>query len=449
MSRLLMIDDDRSLCRSLQIQLKKHGHDLLLAHTGEEGLALADDASLDLILLDLGLPDGDGLEVLRSLMELEAHCLVAVVTGRSDMKSTVTAMRDGAFDYIRKPFELADIMLLLEKARRYQGLSGNHRREAEREGSGQREMVGSSPPMLAVMKQIGLLARSQVTVLITGESGTGKELAARALHDAGSEDRPFVAVNCSAVTPTLFESEIFGHEKGAFTGAERQHAGKLEQAADGTIFFDEIGDMPLGLQAKLLRALQEMSFVRVGGTSSVRLAARVVAATNQDLQAMVRAGDFREDLYFRLAVSPIHLPPLRERRDDIRAIAQHLLSRRARELHSKVTAVTDDAIGLLTSYDWPGNVRELENALTRAIALAHGDTLRAEDFGFLQTTHTGLDADSSGGGPVSLEEAEKRAIRAALCHTDGNITHAAKILGITRTTLRKKTRDYGIAESAE
>ena len=443
MSEILIIDDDKSLCRSLQIQLERQGHSVQLAHSGGEGTELAGSADHDLVLLDLGLPDGDGLDVLGVLVTERPERPVAVVTARQDMTATVAAMRDGAFDYVRKPFELVDVLLVLQKAQRLLAKADRGPTAIPSENTAPpHEIVGSSKSILGIVKQIGLLARTQVTVLIEGESGTGKELVARALHDASAPGKPFVAVNCSAVVPTLFESELFGHVRGAFTGADVRRIGRLEQSADGTLFLDEIGDMPLDLQAKLLRVLQERSFERVGGGKAIPFSARVVAATNRDLSAMVDEGTFRQDLYFRLAVSPLRVPPLRQRRADIPAIVKHILVRRSRELHSKVTAMDDDALHLLGEYHWPGNVRELENAVTRAIALARGTTLDADDFGFVTPSYVPAPDDSCGPGP--LWQAERRAIVRALTHTDWNITQAANLLEISRTTLRKKISDYGI-----
>ena len=442
MSEILIIDDDVSLCRSLQIQLKRQGHGVELAHSGQDGGDRACSGEFGLVLLDLGLPDEDGLDVLHRILAERPELPVVVVTARQDMGAAVAAMRDGAFDYVRKPFEMVDVLLVLEKTERLRRGSDHRQTAFADQPASPHEIVGSSKGMVHVVKQIGLLSRTQVTVLIQGESGTGKELVARALHHAGAQAKPFIAVNCSAVVPTLFESELFGHEKGAFTGAHARRVGRLEQAGGGTLFLDEIGDMPLDLQAKLLRVLQERTFERVGGHESIRFEARVVAATNRDLRAMVEDGVFREDLYFRLVVSPIQIPPLRQRREDVPSIAMHLLKRRSTELHSNVTAIDDGALSRLAEYDWPGNVRELENAVTRAIALARGTTLLPGDFAFLSVSDGAVGGESESVGP--LWQAEKRAIERTLAHTGGNITHAAETLEISRTTLRKKIADYRI-----
>jgi two-component system response regulator AtoC len=293
-----------------------------------------------------------------------------------------------------------------------------------------------------VLKQIGVLSQSRIPVLILGETGTGKELVARALHDAGSPKEPFVAMNCSSVVPTLLESELFGHVKGAFTGADSDKAGRLELAGDGAIFFDEIGDMALDLQGKLLRALQERTFERVGSVKPIAFRARVIAATHRDLESMVSAGSFREDLYYRLAVSTVRVPPLRERRGDIPLLVEHLLGRIARDLHIRVSGIEDAAVHRLQAYEWPGNVREFENVLTRAVLLARGETVRDENV-----------AASIGRGPrgqsapaviKTLRDAERDHVEAALYAAGWNITHTASMLDISPTTLRKKISDYNI-----
>jgi two-component system response regulator AtoC len=441
MSRILVIDDDKALCRSLEIQLHEEGHEVAWSNTAEEGLAQARAAEPEMIFLDLTLPDRDGLEVLKDLRQSVPQVPVAMITGRQDMGATIEAMRLGAFDYLRKPFALEDLVLLLEKAsvrRERRAESGATAAEVAEEHPPY-ELVGADRAMVEVVKQIGLLSQTEVTVLVTGESGTGKELVARALHEASAPGKPFVAMNCSAVAPTLFESELFGHEKGAFTGAHARRAGKLEQAADGTLFLDEVGDMPLEQQAKLLRVLQEQEFERVGGTQKLALGARVVAATNQDLESQVEAGGFREDLYYRLCVSPIRVPPLRERREDVPLLARHLLARIVKALHRKVEGIDEPAMKRLKEYDWPGNVRELENVLTRAVALSQDRVLRTADFDF---SFGRREAPTREEEVLPLAEAEKRHVEAALTACGWNITHTARALEISPTTLRKKINDY-------
>lgn len=441
MSSVLIVDDDEALCRSVEVQLRAEGYEVRSAGSSGEGLRLLEEWTPDLVLLDLRLPDGSGIDTLRRLQQDRPALPVVVVTGLQEMEVTIEAMRAGAFDYLRKPFEINDVFLLLEKVKRL-AHPDTSRVSVGAVSEIPFEIVGGDKRMVEVVKQIGLLSRSRVTVLIEGETGTGKELVARALHRASSPDQPFVGVNCSAVVTTLSESELFGHEKGSFTGADTRKIGKLESAGKGTVFFDEIGDMPSELQAKLLRALEERKFERVGGLESIPFEARVTAATNRSLEGLVNAGEFREDLYYRLAVSRIVLPPLRERRSDVPLLVRHLLERIGDHLHRRIDAIEEEAMAYLRSYEWPGNVRELENVLTRAVALSRGSVLSAEE------VKSSLGAQPEGtSSPAEvrpLRQMEKEHIRRALDTTGWNITHTARLLEISPTTLRKKIRDYGL-----
>lgn len=443
MSRIVIIDDDLALCRSLQIQLDEQGHTVTFAGRGKEGVELAKTSAPDLVLLDLALPDGSGLGFLKQLVD-STEIPVAMITGQQDMKATIEAMRAGAFDYLRKPFELEEVLLLLEKLNRLGRTAWKTGTETDAEPAIERrhEIIGADRNMVQLIKDIGLLSRSRVTVLIEGESGTGKELVARALHEATAPGEPFVAINCSAVVPTLLESELFGHEKGAFTGADRAKTGKLALAGQGTFFLDEIGDMTLELQAKLLRVIQEREFERVGGLQPIPFHARVIAATHRDLKEAVADGTFREDLLYRLAVARLRVPPLRERRGDIRLLVQHLLARIARELDRQVSSVDQAALQKLEAHDWPGNVRELENVLMHAVALSRHDVLIADDleFSFADTERPA----PATGAIIPLKDAEKKHVERALLAHDWNITQAAKALEISPTTLRKKIGDYAI-----
>ena len=452
MSSIFIIDDDRALCRSLQIQLEAQGHEAKVAHTASDGLAALAEWTPDLLLLDLKLPDRSGLDVLHRLQEEHHASPVVMITGQQDMKATIEAMRSGAFDYVRKPFELDDVFLAIEKVERFKAIRDQKQSRVLLEPDsddgdfgrtqGPYEIVGADKEIVEVVKQIGLLSMSRVTVLIEGESGTGKELVARALHESTTPGKPFVAINCSALVPTLAESELFGHEKGAFTGADARKIGKLEFADEGTVFFDEIGDMSLDIQAKILRVIQEQVFERVGGLEGIPFKARVIAATNLDLEAMIGEGRFRQDLFYRLAVSRIALPPLSRRRRDIPLLVRHLMARIGRRLHRRIEAIEEEAMRRLTSYDWPGNVRELENVLTRAVALARGAVLTADELEFsLGTAKSKAPAVSE---IVSLEQAEKEHIEKALLASDWNITRTAKLLRISPTTLRKKIADYDL-----
>ncbi|MBI2432540.1 MAG: sigma-54-dependent Fis family transcriptional regulator, partial [Candidatus Hydrogenedentes bacterium] len=331
---ILVVDDDQALCRSLQLHLEHEGHQVTTVHTGTEGLGRITSGDFDVIFLDLNLPDAYGLDLLREARLIQDNALCIMITGMQDSKATIEAVRLGAFDYIRKPLDLDAVLLAVEKAqqrmkRRKEGTAAPFGVSTDRP----HEIIGAHPAIIEVLKQIAMFGESRVPVLIQGESGTGKELVARALHDTSSPGRPFVAVNCSAVVSTLLESELFGHVKGAFTGADSDKAGKLEAAGDGSIFFDEIGDMAGDLQAKILRVLQEREFERVGSTKTLPFRARVLAATHRDLPAMIQQGQFREDLYYRLAVSTIHVPALRERRSDLPLLTERLLARLSSELH--------------------------------------------------------------------------------------------------------------------
>jgi len=441
MSSVLVVDDDTALCRSIEIQMKAEGHGVRTAGTGAEGLAALESWRPDLVLLDLKLPDREGTDVLREIASRPGSPPVVMITGQQDTEAAIEAMRSGAFDYVRKPFDLDDIRLLLEKVRQREE-PAPAKVEVGTISDRPYELVGADRRIVEVVKQIGLLSRSRVTVLIEGETGTGKELAARILHQATSPGEPFVAVNCSAVVSTLSESELFGHEKGAFTGADRRKTGKLEHAGSGTVFFDEIGDMPLELQSKLLRVLQERVFERVGGLESIRFEARVVAGTNRNLARLVEAGKFRQDLYYRLAVSRLVLPPLRERREDIPLLVEHLLDRIGQRLHRRIDAIEEEALNRLVRYNWPGNVRELENVLTRSVALARDPVVKAAD---IETSlGTPEAARPEADRVVPLREAEREHVKKALSLYNWNITRTAHALEISPTTLRKKIQDYGL-----
>lgn len=442
MSRILIIDDDRALCRSLEIQLGEKGHDVRSAGSASEGLDVLGTWPPDLLLLDLALPDKSGIQVLHQLRETREDLPVVMITGHQDMQTTIEAMRAGAFDYIRKPMDFEDVLLVIEKVERFKS-AGTPRPDSARAAVPEDkpyEIVGADRSIVDVIKQIGLLSRNRTTVLIEGESGTGKELVARALHEATHPGRTFVAINCSAVVPTLPESELFGHEKGAFTGADARKIGKLEYAAEGTVFFDEIGDMSPDLQAKILRVFQEREFQRVGGLESIPFRSRAIAASNRDLEALVREGKFRQDLFYRIAVSRLLMPPLRERRGDIRMLARYLLAQIGREIHRPVQSLEEGALRRLEQYDWPGNVRELENVLTRAATLARGKVLTSDDLGLAFGRTPGT--PPAGPDIAPLLEAEKQHIEKALAAGGWNITRTAKLLRISPTTLRKKISDY-------
>ncbi|PKK89815.1 MAG: hypothetical protein CVV64_12380 [Candidatus Wallbacteria bacterium HGW-Wallbacteria-1] len=456
MKNLLIIDDDRALGRSLQLQMQTLGFTVQVRATGEEGLEAIDSHEFDVLFLDLTLPDIPGLQILQRVTDLHPEVPVIVISGRQDMDATINAIKFGAFDYIRKPLDMDSIILVLEKIR-FQKIG---RTEFEGDNSisariPDRELVGSTPEMLDLLKQIGSLSRNHVPVLIQGESGTGKELVARALHKAGGQDRPFIAINCSSVVPTLLESELFGHEKGAFTGADRQKTGKLEAAGSGTVFFDEIGDLSLDLQSRLLRVLQENEFERVGGLSAIPFRARSVFATHRDLAEMVSAGTFRQDLYYRIAVARLLIPPLRNRRQDIEAISIYLLQKIAHSQNISISGILPEAMTLLQTHNWPGNVRELENVLTRAAALSYSGTITADNIRFedaFLSPAGNAPSDEKCDEPFRvrpLSEIERESVLKSLDATEWNISQTARLLEISPTTLRKKISDYQLSHNSK
>ena len=452
MKKILIIDDDRSICETLELHLGA-GMTVFCAQSGSEGLKAFAKTSPRLVILDLRLPDMSGLEVLRRIRELNGSAYVIVVTAFQDMESIVEAIKGGAFDYISKPINLDQLDLAIRKV--FQNLE-LHLRVKDLLADAYREyrvdtIIGKSRAMEDIFKTIGIASQSRVTVLIQGESGTGKELIARAVHyNSPEKDSPFMAINCSALVETLLESELFGHEKGAFTGAIARKEGKLEVANGGTVFLDEIGEMSHALQVKLLRFLQERSFERVGGSETIRTDVRVIAATNRDLRKLAAGGLFREDLYYRLKVMTIEVPPLRERKEDIRPLVSHLLEKANRELHKSVRKVPERVMKMMMNYPWPGNVRELENVITRGALLARGDVLLDV---YLPGVY-GVEVDGGGGASAwkaaTLEDIESRHILMTLEHTGWNKSKAASLLGITFPRLDRKIRKYNLGgRSAE
>jgi DNA-binding NtrC family response regulator len=449
---ILVVDDDRSIRRSLEKFLSDLGYTVSTAADGTEALAMLESGGFDLVLLDLGLPGLDGLEVLARLQGREGLPPIIVITARDDMRSTVAATQRGAWDYLVKPLDIERLKITVlralesrELSRRIGSLVETMARDYQVDN-----IVGRTPAMREVFKTIGRVADSTATVLITGESGTGKELVARAIHYAGpSRDHAFVAVNCTAFPRDLLESELFGHARGAFTGAVGEKVGRFQLAGAGTLFLDEIGELPLDTQTKLLRVVQERVFERVGDPRPVPLKARIITATHRDLPQMVREGTFRVVLYYRLRVVEIHLPPLRERREDLPALVEHLLAKITRDQHKRIRYVARDALDLIVSYSWPGNVRELENALTRAVVLTKGEVLEAsalpivvDDVEEPSDTEGSLDGDPTVEGLPSLREVEQRHIAAVLNATGWNKRRACQILGITRQTLDRKIKEY-------
>jgi len=443
MSQILVVDDDAAICRSLELQLTAQGHAVRTCGAVAGLSELLQDWVPEVALVDLRLPDGDGLSVMRDLLDRAPNCAVAIITGTQDMAATIQAIKQGAFDYLRKPINFDDVLLVIEKAaaRRSEAEAVDETVLMTEQDLPATEIVGRDRQITEVIKQIGLLSQSRVTVLVTGDSGTGKELIARAIHNAGTPGQRFMPINCSSIVPSLLESDLFGHERGAFTDAVARKLGKLEIAEAGTVFLDEIGDLPLDLQPKLLRALQEREFSRVGGTEPIALRARVIAATHQDLRHLIAEERFREDLYYRLNVTSISAPPLCDRRGDIPLLVEHLLSKINRDLHKAVKRVPQELMAQFMSYDWPGNVRELENILTRGVALSLSETLEMDALQFPPDARPPVSRPES---VKPLRDVERDHIAAVLALTDWNITQSSRLLGITPPTLRKKIADYGL-----
>jgi DNA-binding NtrC family response regulator len=459
--RILTVDDEKQIRRILSVLLKEHNYEVAEASSGEEALHLLAEFQPALVLLDLSMPGIDGLETLKQIMRVTAPPEVVMMTAFGTIRSAVEAMRLGAFDYLAKPFDNEALLLTVERALERRRLS----REVEalrtelESRYGFSEIIGLSPQMQEVFRMMAKVARVDATVLVTGESGTGKELAARAIHRRSTRcSGPFVAVNCSAIPETLVESEFFGSERGAFTDARESRAGRFELAHRGTLFLDEIGDLALEAQAKLLRALQERHITRLGATRPRPIDVRVVAATNRNLEQAVSRGAFREDLYWRINVVNIKLPPLRDRREDLPLLIDYFLDHFNKELGLAVKAVSSDAKALLLNYHWPGNVRELENTLCRAMILCECSELSVQDLPpRIRGESEAGQALPSDQGHVKLAEAvsqmterlEKTLIVCRLAQLHGNRTAAAQSLGVSRKTLFNKMRQYGLTHEEE
>jgi two-component system NtrC family response regulator/two-component system nitrogen regulation response regulator GlnG len=471
MGDILLVDDDDQLRGSFKRLLEMEGHKARAAASGEAALALADEAMPDAVIMDVRMPGLDGLGALRLLREKEPRLPVIIMTAYSTTESAIEATRLGAFDYILKPFDIPDVLALLDRAleagrmmRRQVVLSPDAEERAAEERDAE-ALIGVSRAMHEVYKAIGRVAGTDALVLVRGESGTGKELVSRALYQySGRSARPFSIINCVAIPDTLLESELFGYERGAFTGATARRIGKIEQAAGGTVFLDEIGDMPLNTQAKLLRLLQEKKIERLGGRDPVSVDVRIIAATNRDLEDAVTSGRFREDLYYRLNVVSIHLPPLRERREDIAHLARHFITHMSREMDSPAPEITPEALGRLETHPWPGNVRELANLMRTIIIFNQSGAIRAEDVA--RAFEMGSAGTAMGNGMERglteyvrlmlhkqpddkvydrlMDDMGKAVIREALTLCSGNRSRTARMLGLTRPTLLAKIEKYGL-----
>jgi DNA-binding NtrC family response regulator len=441
--KILVVDDELSIRESLSGWLQQDGYEVGTAPGGLDALAKVQETHYDIMLVDVKMPEMDGLTLLKKLKELDPDTVIVMMTAHGDIHDAVEAMKLGAYDYLLKPFELEELSFTIEKLVQLQTLEMENLILKERVANISRfeNLVGQSPPMLDLFGAIVDVAQTDATVLITGETGTGKELVARAIHAQSPRVyAPFIAINCGAFTEHLLESELFGHEKSAFTDAKYAKKGRLEMANAGTLFLDEVGDISMKMQIDLLRVLENHEFTRVGGTATLHSDFRVIAATNQDLQEAIRAKTFRQDLFYRLNVFHIQVPPLRDRSEDIPLLAQHFLRRYATETNKKIDSIHPEALEALRRYPWPGNIRELENAIERAIVVGKGRQIKLGDLPFVIPAGGATEMEK-----LSLEEMERQHIARVLSTEGGNLSKAAKVLRINRTTLYNKIKKYSLA----
>ncbi|HEY6081185.1 MAG TPA: sigma-54 dependent transcriptional regulator [Polyangiaceae bacterium] len=471
--QILVVDDEPNLRRVLSAQLERDGYDVHTAEDGEQALGILRDHHIDLVITDLRMPKIDGMELLRRAQTLDAELPVVMITAHGTVDNAVEALKTGAFDYLTKPFDQLEVRTIVAKALRTRDLSATEAsgpfHEIPIEGA-RYGIIGQSPSILELYAVLDRVADTPTTVLITGESGTGKELVARALHESSSRrDKAFIKVNCAAIPKDLMESELFGYERGAFTGAVGSKPGRFELASGGTLFLDEIGSIPVEMQVKLLRALQESEFERVGGVRTIRVDVRLIAATNSDLKKEITQGSFREDLYYRLNVVPMRLPSLRERAGDIPLLAMHFIRKFNTRLKKVVDGVEPAALSRLMSYPWPGNIRELENVVERAVLFCDGSELRVGDLPAElrgsgvpdPSASTPLPPTSSEHTSGALADGLKEQVKAAMSRlerelivraleqTSGNVTHAARLLKISRKGLQLKMKELGLREQGE
>ncbi|MDO3379630.1 sigma-54-dependent transcriptional regulator [Geoalkalibacter halelectricus] len=453
--KILIVDDEQGMRRLLDRVLSREGYETVAVAGGAEALRELNSGDVDLALVDIQMPGMTGLELLERIKEFDPCLPTIMITAYGTVESAVKALRAGAYHYITKPFETDEIKLTVAKAFERERLLAENRylQQELAQRYSFAGIVSESLCMREVFEMASSVAVSNANVLITGESGTGKELMARSIHfNSARKEKPFVVLNCAALSEGVLESELFGHEKGAFTGAVGTRKGRFELAHEGTLFIDEVGEMSLNAQVKLLRVIQEQEFERVGGSRTIRANVRIVAATNKNLEDEVRAGRFREDLYYRLNVVNIHVPPLRERREDIEPLARHFMGKFAAEMGKAVTTLSPRTLSCLLAYDWPGNVRELQNAMERAVVMARGSAVTPRDLpqGLHGQDEICLKVPERGGSLTELlEDLECQLIIQTLRREEGSQTRAAEVLGIKRTTLRYKMEKYGLLERGE
>jgi two-component system, NtrC family, response regulator AtoC len=463
--QVLIVDDEPNLRKILSAQLSRDGYDVMTAEDGERGLALLKEHHIDLVITDLKMPKVDGMTLLKRALEEEPDLPIVLITAHGTIDTAVEALKSGAFDFVTKPFDKDEVRQIVGKALRTRELRGADATSVPTGGGVRFGIIGDSQGIADLYAVLERVADTPTTVLITGESGTGKELVARALHEHSSrKDKPFIKVNCAAIPKELIESELFGYERGAFTGAVSSKPGRFELANGGTLFLDEIGEIPIEMQVKLLRALQESEFERVGGIKTIRIDVRLVAATNRDLKKLIANGTFREDLFYRLNVVPIRLPALRERTVDIPLLVEHFLVKFNERLKKRVEGVEAEAMETLVAYPWPGNIRELENVIERAVLFCDTQKLRASDLppeirgipamANISLSEADLQAALAGEGglkehvKVAMSRLEKELVSRALQQTTGNVTHAARLLKISRKGLQLKMKELGLREGA-
>jgi len=453
MPDILLVEDKDNLRRVLRLTLENAGYSVTEAADAREAINEIERVPHRVVLTDLRMPNGSGLDVLRAARAVDGDAPVIVMTAYGSIDEAVQAMKDGAHDFLQKPVDSNHLLLLVERALEQARLRTENLllREEWSRRYGFPRIIGESEAIKRAVAETQRVAQTEATVLLLGESGTGKELFARAVHHLSKRrDKPFVAINCAAIPETLIENELFGHERGAFTGAADRRLGKFELASGGTVFLDEIGEMPLAMQGKLLRAIEEKVVDRIGGRAPVPVDVRIVAATNKDLRAAVDSGEFRGDLFFRLAVFPIQIPPLRERGDDISLLARHFAAQLGKELRGREGALNDASIAALRAHSWPGNVRELENAIERACILADKQTLEPRDLGLGPTANApeslGLDISGTLGAATerTVRIVERQKIAETLAAHEGNKTRAAETLGVSYKTLLTKVKEYGL-----